>query len=186
MSARSARSGTSQTTVHQGAEDLGRSQQLDQHGFVLSVAQAASYSQWARISAAAERVQLQHWAQHLSENGTPPAISLEKPWAVRQAIPRHKQIKRLIRGGIPPPMRHKLWLEISGAQARREAQPTLYNELLERAASNGCPARNEIEKDLHRTFPNNSAFDADAHGRRWCTQVWVYFVPVRSLALRCA
>ena len=90
----------------------------------------------------------------------------ELPHAALQNIPRHKQIKRLIRGGIPSSMRHKIWLEISGAQARREGQvcgcrarlilvpmallpmpppvslpalqPTLFNDLLEVAARDGC------------------------------------------------
>jgi len=139
---------------------------------VLSVAQAASFSQWALISNAAERVQLQQWAHHLAEYGSPqppPAATVAakgtNPWAARQGMPRYKQVKRLVRGGVPHHMRLKLWLQLSGAVARWDEQPTLYADLLAVAARDGCPARAEIEKDLHRTFPNHRAFDEGGEGR---------------------
>jgi len=45
--------------------------------------------------------------------------------------------------------------------------PNLYAELLARAEAegDGCDARAEIEKDLHRTFPQHHAFDAAGDGR---------------------
>ena len=62
--------------------------------------------------------------------------------------------------------RVQVWLVLSGALERWEAQPGLYEELLGRAAEGGCYAGAEIEKDLHRTFPTHSAFDEGGEGRQ--------------------
>ncbi|KAL1510670.1 hypothetical protein AB1Y20_006967 [Prymnesium parvum] len=167
--------GRAQLAQHAVSRDVDHRQpsgQRDQHGFLLSLAQAAGYAQWSLICAAAERVQLQQWAAHLAECGTPPpppaalvAAKGGSPWAARQAMPRYKQVKRLVRGGVPQGMRRKLWPELSGAAARWEEQPRLYSDLLAEAARDGCSARDEIEKDLHRTFPNHAAFDQGGEGR---------------------
>ena len=73
-------------------------------------------------------------AQHLSEHGFPPPLpdaeavaatdgtaAASQPhdvWSIRQQFPRYKQVKRLVRAGIPQAMRYRLWMQISGAMAR--------------------------------------------------------------------
>lgn len=134
--------------------------------------QAASYSQWALIHGAAERVAFQNWAHHLSEFGSPLPPSAAavaagggKFWEARRGMPAYKATKRLIRGGVPPGMRLKLWMQMSGASIRWEESPGLYGDLINSIRENSCVAMAEIEKDLHRTFPNHSAFGEGGEGR---------------------
>ena len=59
---------------------------------------------------------------------------------------------------LPPPLMAKLHRYL-GCTAPLE-RAARYSELLEGASlPGGCPCKNEIEKDLHRTFPNHRAFD---------------------------
>ena len=151
----------------------------DTFGFSLSAEQAASYIQWAQVSAAAGASS--NNGRSTSGGFPPPSPTRASPpptaprpsqphdvWSIRQQFPRYKQVKRLVRAGIPQAMRYRLWMQISGAMARWEAQPTHYDELLARARADGGLARttrNESEKDLHRTFPNHPAFDKEGVGR---------------------
>ncbi|KAI9303682.1 rab-GTPase-TBC domain-containing protein [Cunninghamella echinulata] len=73
---------------------------------------------------------------------------------------RCTQIKRYIRKGIPSHLRGRVWLHYSGAEAKMDANPGVYEKFLKRAIEMG--AENEfsdlIERDLHRTFPDNIQF----------------------------
>ncbi|KAI9491015.1 rab-GTPase-TBC domain-containing protein [Zychaea mexicana] len=70
------------------------------------------------------------------------------------------KFKRFIRKGIPPDLRGQAWLHYSGAEAKKYANPGVYRGYVERAEAMGL--ENEfldiIERDLHRTFPDNVRF----------------------------
>lgn len=71
-------------------------------------------------------------------------------------VKTQKQVKFLIRGGVPPELRGNVWWACSGAGGKMaEAGPEdQYSVLLTRIdALNGTSMANDIEKDLLRTFP---------------------------------
>ena len=75
-----------------------------------------------------------------------------------------------IRSGVPAEMREQVWWLCSGASRKLEKVgergELTYNELIEDIRAKGVdgnglakiPVALDIEKDLHRTFPNNSNF----------------------------
>ncbi|KAG0310675.1 hypothetical protein BGZ97_012412 [Linnemannia gamsii] len=69
-------------------------------------------------------------------------------------------VKRYIRKGIPPALRGEAWFHYSGAEDKCKANPGLFKRLVAQAKAKG--AANEhaevIERDLHRTFPENINF----------------------------
>ncbi|KAL1914797.1 uncharacterized protein VTP21DRAFT_7889 [Calcarisporiella thermophila] len=73
---------------------------------------------------------------------------------------RSTKVKRYIRKGIPSSLRGKAWLYYSGADRKMHRHPGLYTKLICDAQLQG--SRNEyaeiIERDLHRTFPENIRF----------------------------
>ncbi|KAI7847195.1 rab-GTPase-TBC domain-containing protein [Circinella umbellata] len=70
------------------------------------------------------------------------------------------KFKRFIRKGIPADLRGQAWLHYSGAETKKFANPGVYRDYVERAEAMGL--ENEfldiIERDLHRTFPDNIRF----------------------------
>ncbi|KAF9086207.1 hypothetical protein BGX23_009056 [Mortierella sp. AD031] len=74
--------------------------------------------------------------------------------------PRSAKLKRYIRKGIPPALRGEAWFHYSGAEDKCKANPGLFKRLVAQAKVKG--AANEhaevIERDLHRTFPENINF----------------------------
>lgn len=70
--------------------------------------------------------------------------------------------KELLRArGIPPASRPMLWPMICGADKRRQQHPRLYTELLRQHADETTNAIEDIEKDLHRTFPDEKFFQTE-------------------------
>jgi len=61
--------------------------------------------------------------------------------------------------------RAELWMSISGAKERLEAEPEIYEDLLKRIeADEGIVEKevvDQIEKDLPRTMPDNILFKKD-------------------------
>ncbi|KAI8065074.1 rab-GTPase-TBC domain-containing protein [Thamnidium elegans] len=123
--------------------------QRDQYGFLKS-------SQWItddefngfeNYYAPIMKRRLLKWRQLLSENND--------QWPQRSG-----KIKRYIRKGIPPELRGQAWLHYSGAKARMDANKGLYLDLVQRAEDLGSKNENLdiIERDLHRTFPENIQF----------------------------
>lgn len=74
-------------------------------------------------------------------------------------------LKRLIRKGIPPQLRPKVWLSISGAAKKRSTVPDSYYEDLSKAVQGKVTAATrQIDHDLPRTFPSHPWLDTpDGH-----------------------
>lgn len=70
------------------------------------------------------------------------------------------KVKRYIRKGIPPSFRGKCWLHYSGAEALMKQNVGLYQDIVWRTESGESDvlAYETIERDLHRTFPENIKF----------------------------
>lgn len=79
--------------------------------------------------------------------------------AFHPTIARDKELRLLVRKGIPPEMRGSIWQILCDTQSKRsQHDANYYSNLLSRANENGVGAANDIEKDLHRTFPTHSVY----------------------------
>ncbi|CAN6479207.1 unnamed protein product [Victoria cruziana] len=74
-------------------------------------------------------------------------------------------LKRLIRKGIPPVLRPKVWLSVSGALKKRSTVPeSYYADLTKAVEGKVTPATLQIDHDLPRTFPCHPWLDTpDGH-----------------------
>ncbi|KAM7195772.1 hypothetical protein V8F20_007342 [Naviculisporaceae sp. PSN 640] len=105
------------------------------------------------------------WVAFLKDN----SLMTDRP---NRFPPRNAKTKRFIRKGIPPDWRGAAWFYYAGGPAILSKHRGVYQSLVERAGldPNGpgmLPGRKtevkplvveDIEKDLHRTFPDNIRF----------------------------
>ncbi|KAL4581394.1 hypothetical protein LXL04_017608 [Taraxacum kok-saghyz] len=69
-------------------------------------------------------------------------------------------LKKLIRKGIPPSLRPKVWFSLSGAAKKKSTVPDSYYDDLTAAVSDKItPATKQIDHDLPRTFPGHPWLD---------------------------
>ncbi|OCF41132.1 hypothetical protein I317_05046 [Kwoniella heveanensis CBS 569] len=73
-----------------------------------------------------------------------------------------KQFTRLVRKGIPLKYRSDIWAECSGAKDLMV--PGEYSEILTVHKDDPSPFKQDIEKDVGRTFPGNVFFGGDGPG----------------------
>ncbi|KAI1169637.1 RabGAP/TBC [Nemania sp. FL0916] len=89
------------------------------------------------------------WNVFLKENG----LMTDSP---NRFPPRSAKAKRFIRKGIPPDWRGAAWFYYAGGPAIVGKHAGLYNELLDQEVKD--VDAEAIERDLHRTFPDNIKF----------------------------
>lgn len=69
-------------------------------------------------------------------------------------------LKKLIRKGIPPVLRPKVWFSLSGAAKKKSTVPdSYYNDLIIAVEGKVTPATKQIDHDLPRTFPGHPWLD---------------------------
>ncbi|XP_042500347.1 growth hormone-regulated TBC protein 1-like [Macadamia integrifolia] len=69
-------------------------------------------------------------------------------------------LKKLIRKGIPPVLRPKVWFSLSGAAKKRSTVPeSYYEDLINAVEGKATPATRQIDHDLPRTFPGHPWLD---------------------------
>lgn len=74
--------------------------------------------------------------------------------------PKSAKMKRFVRKGIPPEWRGAAWFWYAGGFSLLRTHPGLYQEYLDKS-NRGDMSENDaelIERDLHRTFPDNIRF----------------------------
>ncbi|CAK7274733.1 hypothetical protein SEPCBS119000_006324 [Sporothrix epigloea] len=93
------------------------------------------------------------WISYLRDSG----LMTDKP---TRFPPPSDKTKRFIRKGIPPEWRGAAWFYYAGGPSIIAKHPGIYYQLLRRAARGDAkPVDTEaIERDLHRTFPDNVLF----------------------------
>ena len=75
-------------------------------------------------------------------------------------------VKRYIRKGIPSSLRGRVWLHYTGTEAVMKKHPERYMKLLNVSSDHKYLATRElIERDLHRTFPENIQFKGQGDSR---------------------
>ncbi|KAI8645446.1 rab-GTPase-TBC domain-containing protein [Parasitella parasitica] len=83
--------------------------------------------------------------------------------------PSRLVVSRYVRKGIPHAMRAKVWMHYSGANKKLQENPGQYLRLLETDAKS--EHAEAIQKDLHRTFPDNLHFSCDVQHKDGSTTV---------------
>ncbi|KAI9663411.1 MAG: hypothetical protein M1829_006103 [Trizodia sp. TS-e1964] len=74
--------------------------------------------------------------------------------------PKSNKVKRFVRKGIPPEWRGPAWFWYAGGHMQLLAHPGLFSHLLGQAEAGNISDsdKESIERDLHRTFPDNIRF----------------------------
>ncbi|KAI9890787.1 MAG: hypothetical protein M1814_003571 [Vezdaea aestivalis] len=77
---------------------------------------------------------------------------------------RTAKLKRFVRKGIPPAWRGQAWFTFAGGHRFRDLKPALYRTLLAKVEAGDLNSidHDAIERDLHRTFPDNSHFKPES------------------------
>ncbi|PGH06075.1 hypothetical protein AJ80_08243 [Polytolypa hystricis UAMH7299] len=97
----------------------------------------------------------QKWHEMLKELG----LDLVNPVTFP---PRSAKVKRYIRKGIPPEYRGPAWFWYAGGYPYMHKNPGLYQRLVDATLKGPTNDDKEhIERDLHRTFPDNIHFKPD-------------------------
>ncbi|EPS45927.1 hypothetical protein H072_80 [Dactylellina haptotyla CBS 200.50] len=94
------------------------------------------------------------WQHLLKEAGLTP---LDNELPVRFP-PRSQKVKRFVRKGIPPEWRGNAWWFYANGQKYITKNPGLYEKLVAQGAPTDSEAPELIERDLHRTHPDNIHF----------------------------
>jgi len=74
---------------------------------------------------------------------------------------RYPQCTRLVQVGLPNRLRGEMWETLSGSIYLRFANPGQYERVLEENAGRISTSTEEIEKDLHRSLPEYSAYQSE-------------------------
>ncbi|KAL4921925.1 plasma-membrane choline transporter-domain-containing protein [Aspergillus aurantiobrunneus] len=115
----------------------------------ITIQQYESFSASYAGFAANRRVK---WAELLRENGLPSTNPTKFP-------SRSPKVKRFVRKGIPPELRGAAWFWYAGGFEHLNRNPGLYDQLVRQAMETPSNDDKEhIERDLHRTFPDNIHF----------------------------
>ncbi|KAK9466149.1 rab-GTPase-TBC domain-containing protein [Lipomyces arxii] len=73
---------------------------------------------------------------------------------------KSRTLKRYVRKGIPPDWRGAAWFWFANGPQYLDSNPGLYDRLAHDGVTNPPPDSDSIERDLHRTFPDNIHFRA--------------------------
>ncbi|XP_072261332.1 TBC1 domain family member 2A [Pyxicephalus adspersus] len=81
---------------------------------------------------------------------------LRMKWNSIEELNHSVELKNLVRCGIPPEHRKRVWRWLIGKRIRIRANH--YTDLLRKCESSQHPASQQIELDIHRTLTNNKHF----------------------------
>ncbi|KAI5305406.1 palmitoyltransferase swf1 [Ascosphaera pollenicola] len=130
----------------------------DRYGFHKSSTSGVSsraYDAWNQTYTPYLEARRKKWDEILENSG----LSTDAPFTFP---PKSRQMKRFIRKGIPPEYRGHAWFFYAGGDKIYHQNPGLYRRLVEEAWNSAMNDDKEhIERDLHRTFPDNVHFKPD-------------------------
>lgn len=114
-----------------------------------------SYNAWSRPYSNYTANRKTKWTELLRENGLETADPTRFP-------PKSTRVKRFVRKGIPCEYRGAAWFWYAGGFDLMNRNPGLYDDLVQRTmVSPTNDDKEHIERDLHRTFPDNIHFKPD-------------------------
>ncbi|XP_047175660.1 LOW QUALITY PROTEIN: TBC1 domain family member 2B [Vigna umbellata] len=112
--------------------------------------------QQGRVWWALEASKGANWYLHTTIGQSSALTSSLKFSALTNAI----TLKKLIRKGIPPVLRPKIWFSLSGAAKKKSTVPdSYYDDLTKAVDGKVTPATRQIDHDLPRTFPGHPWLD---------------------------
>jgi hypothetical protein len=121
----------------------------DLHGFRVSGPSSTLnfYSQWEGDYSKKQKSRIAKWA-NIMKGGQDIRLF------------QCKELKKLVRKGVPDHLRGKLWMDLSGASAKLASNAGLYQRYVDEAPATSRPeVLSLIEVDLHRTFPHHPNFN---------------------------
>ncbi|KAI0393000.1 RabGAP/TBC [Xylariaceae sp. FL0594] len=123
----------------------------DRYGFKKSnqYITCEEYDKWDSVYSEYLVRRRKKWNIFLKENG----LMTDSP---NRFPPRSAKAKRFVRKGIPPEWRGAAWFYYAGGPAIQAKNAGLYDELLTQSVKD--VDAEAIERDLHRTFPDNIRF----------------------------
>lgn len=74
----------------------------------------------------------------------------------RYMMQRYKKVRHRCRKGIPPSLRPRAWQHLCGAKFRMQRQPGSFEQFVHEPGE--AKWIDDIQKDLHRNFPNHELF----------------------------
>lgn len=98
------------------------------------------------------------WDVMLNEAGLAPANGVPVHFP-----PRSTKLQRYVRKGVPPEYRGQAWFFYANGPKRLRENPGLYDKLVDDAGKVDDTNTELIERDLHRTFPDNSRYKPDGY-----------------------
>ncbi|KAL8699484.1 MAG: hypothetical protein Q9224_001390 [Gallowayella concinna] len=129
----------------------------DQYGFLKAsrYVDVTQYDKWDKLYAPDQFRRARKFTTYMREQGCATCFPAQFP-------DRSPKTLRYIRKGIPPAWRGAAWFYYSGGSRLLEKNPKTYTSLVSRSttelSSNDIES---IERDLHRTFPDNIYFKPD-------------------------
>ncbi|MCJ1473872.1 hypothetical protein MMC13_002527 [Lambiella insularis] len=127
----------------------------DQYGFqkVSRDISMAQYDTWHGEYASIQDRRAAKWATYMQDQGLPTKDPTRFP-------ERSAKTQRFIRKGVPPAWRGAAWFYYAGGDTYLLKHPEFYSELvlLSQTPKLSISDRESIERDLHRTFPDNIHF----------------------------
>lgn len=74
---------------------------------------------------------------------------------------KRRKMKSLVRMGVPPELRHRVWRLTTGSYAKEKSAGITYDILLQRYAGVASPFDDQINKDLARTLPSHPRYQTE-------------------------
>lgn len=129
----------------------------DQYGFLKAshYISRSQYDAWSSGYFPIQERRIRKWHSYMRESKLPTNIPSQFP-------SRSAKTQRYIRKGIPPAWHGPAWFFYAGGDTLLQKNPNLYSTLVARSPSELSDSDQEIiERDLHRTFPDNIHFKPD-------------------------
>lgn len=126
----------------------------DQYGFLKASNHITNdqHDLWSTAYSSSQESRTQKWLSYMAEFSLSTQTPLRFP-------PRSAKTQRFIRKGIPPDWRGNAWFFYADGDRYLQKHPGLFVTLVSRSSSElKCEDKDGIERDLHRTFPDNVRF----------------------------
>lgn len=133
----------------------------DQYGFrkATHYIPLSQYESWTRPYSTFLRERKMKWTKLLEDSGLSSMMPITFP-------PKSSKIKRYVRKGIPSEYRGSAWFYYAGGFDHLYRNPGYYERLVKQAMESPTNDDKEhIERDLHRTFPDNIHFKPEAQAQ---------------------
>ncbi len=131
----------------------------DQYGFLKAShhINIQQYDNWNAVYLPDQERRTRKWNAYMRDLGLP----TDQP---NRFPNRSTKTERFIRKGIPPAWRGQAWFFYAGGDVYLKRHAGLYSYLVSRSdAKLPDNDKEAIERDLHRTFPDNIQFKPDSH-----------------------